>query len=73
MVKVLGEVLQWLDVLADFLRYLHVVLENILERIHWQLETECDIEVLTETETAEVVGMHDIADVVIILNESHHG
>ena len=73
MVKVLGEVLQWLDVLADLLRNLHVVLEDILERIDRQLETECDIEVLAETETTEVVGMHNITDVVVILDESHDG
>ena len=73
MVKVLGEVLQWLDVLADLLRNLHVVFEDILERIDRQLETECDIEVLAETETTEVVGMHNITDVVVILDESHDG
>ena len=73
MVKVLGEVLQWLDVLADLLRNLHVVFEDILERIDRQLETECNIELLAEAETTEVVGMHDIADVGIILDESHNG
>ena len=73
MVKVVIKILQWLDILADLLRNLHMVLEDILERIDWQLETECDIEVLAEAEATQVVGMYNIADVMVILDESHDG
>ena len=65
--------LQWFDILADLLRNLHMVLEDVLERIYRQFQPQSDVEILAETKATQVIGMHNIADVVIIFDESHNG
>ena len=68
MMQVVIEILQWLKYLAYLLRNLHMVLEDILERVHRQFESERDIEILAEAIATEVVWMNDGSDILVVLH-----
>lgn len=71
MVEIVVEIIQRFDTLADAMGDIDMMVQYILERIDGQFEAERDIEVLAETESAEVVWVDDRGEVLVVLDQSH--
>ena len=73
MVEIVVEIIQRLDTLANTMRDIDMMVQDILEGIDWQFEAERDIKILAEAESAEVGWVDDRGEVLVVLDQSHDG
>ena len=73
MVHIVLYVVQWTYFGEDAFGYLFVVAQDFFQRIGMELHARLQVQVFAEGEAAQVVALHDVAQLHILLFQTHHG
>jgi hypothetical protein len=52
---------------------IHMVAQDLLQGKDGELHSQSDIQVLTETESTQVIWMYDMPDILVVLHHAHDG